>query len=172
MAKPIYSTGDVPTATDFNEWLLNVRWARKAANLDRSSTTTFADDPDLTVSVLANAVYEVRCSLLVHSSSQTAGDFKMKFTGPAGATLLATAYGYDAAATTNNGVVAAGLTLNTTGSFGIVQVVEPWNPVQVSGVLVTSVTAGLFTLQWAQNTSSATVTRLQAHSFLRLERSE
>jgi hypothetical protein len=117
-------------------------------------------------------VYEVRCSLLVHSSSQTAGDFKMKFTGPAGATLLATGYGYDAAATTNNGVVAAGLTLNTTGGFGIVAIAEPWNPVQINGVLVTSGTAGFFTLQWAQNVSTATVTRLQAHSFLMLNRTE
>src|SRR4051812_11958614 len=109
MAAPVFSTGDVPTATQFNEFLVNIRWARKSANLDRSSTTTFADDPDLTLSVLANAVYEVRCSLLVHSASQAAGDFKMKFTAPAGAVLLATASGYDVAATTNNGVVAAGL---------------------------------------------------------------
>jgi hypothetical protein len=172
MVKPIYSTGDVPTATDFNEWLVNTRWARKSANTDRASTTTFADDPDLTLAVLANAVYEVRCSLLVHSANQAAGDFKMKFTAPAGSTLLATAYGYDAAATTNNGVVAAGLTLNTTGSFGVVQVVEPWNPVQVNGVLVTSGTAGFFTLQWAQTASSVTLTRLQAQSFLMLNRTE
>lgn len=172
MAVPVYVTDDVPTADEINDWFVNVRWKRKTANTDRVSTTTFADDPDLSVTVDANEVYEIRCTLLVHSSSQVAGDFKMKFTGPAGATLLATAYGYDAAATTNNGVVAAGLTLNTSGSFGIVSIVEPWNPVQVNGVLVTSVTAGLFTLQWAQNTTSATVTRLQAHSFLRLERSE
>jgi hypothetical protein len=69
-------------------------------------------------------------------------------------------------------VVAAGLTLNTTGSFGVVQVVEPWNPVQVNGVLVTSGTAGFFTLQWAQTASSVTLTRLQAQSFLMLNRTE
>jgi hypothetical protein len=133
MAKPVYSTGDVPTATDFNEWLVNVRWARKSANLDRSSTTTFTDDPDLTLTVLANAVYEVRSSLLIHSSSQVAGDFKFKFTGPAGAVLLSTVTGYDVAATTNNNVVTTGMTLNTSASLGIVSLVEPWNPVQIDG---------------------------------------
>jgi hypothetical protein len=172
LAKPVYSTGDVPTATDFNEWLVNVRWARKSANLDRSSTTTFTDDPDLTLTVLANAVYEVRSSLLIHSSSQVAGDFKFKFTGPAGAVLLSTVTGYDVAATTNNNVVTTGMTLNTSASLGIVSLVEPWNPVQTMGVLVTSGTAGSFTLQWAQNVSSGTVTRLQAQSFLMLNRVE
>jgi hypothetical protein len=172
MAAPVFVTDDVPSADQVNDWFVNVRWKRKTANTDRSSTTTFTDDPDLTVPVDANEVYEVHCSLLIHSSAINAGDFKMKFTAPAGATLLATAYGYDAASATNNDVVAAGLTLNTTGSFGIVSLAEPWNPIQVNGVLVTSGTAGSFTLQWAQNASSATVTRLQAQSFLSLNRRE
>jgi hypothetical protein len=172
MAAPVFVTDDVPTADQVNDWFVNTRWKRKTANLDRSSTTTFTDDTDLIVAVDANEVYEVRCSLLVHSSSAAAGDFKMKFTAPAGAVMLATATGYDTTATTTNNLVTTGLTLNTTASFGVVQTAEPWNPVQISGVLTTSGTAGNFTLQWAQNVSSATVTRLQAQSFLSLNRVE
>jgi hypothetical protein len=69
--------------------------------------------------------------------------------------LLSTVTGYDVAATTNNNVVTTGMTLNTSASLGIVSLAEPWNPVQTMGVLVTSGTAGSFTLQWAQNVSSA-----------------
>jgi hypothetical protein len=172
VAAPIFVTGDVPTASQVNSWFVNTTWARKPNNTDRASTTTFTDDPDLFVNVAANAVYEIRCSLLIHSSNIAAGDFKMKFTAPTGAVMLATLFGYDAAATTNNGIVGAGLTLNTSGSLGAVSIAEPWNPAQVSGTLVTSASAGLFTLQWAQNTSSATVTRLQQHSFISLTRKE
>lgn len=171
MAAPVFSTGDIPTATQVNTWFTNILWARKTANTDRTSTTTFADDPDLTLAVEAGAVYDVRAVLSFHSSSQTASDYKFKFTAPASSTLLAGAVFDDNTGTTLADVVISGLTLNNSPSGGIIQTVEPWNPVLVLGTLVVG-SAGNFTLQWAQNTSSATVTRLQAHSSLRLTRME
>lgn len=173
MAKPIFATDDVPSADDFNDWLVNTNWARKGSFTDKTSNVTFSDDPDLSLPVEAGAVYEVWCSLLVHSSNPAAGDFKMKFTAPAGATLAATFWGYDALATTNSNFVGGGLTLNTQASLGAgVATAEPWNPVQLHGSLIIAGTAGSFTLQWAQNTSSATITRLMTNSCLSLRRVE
>ena len=64
------------------------------------------------------------------------------------------------------------LTLNTVISAGVAQTVEPWNTIAVVGLLVVSGTAGSFTLQWAQNSISATATVAKTNSFLSLRRVE
>ena len=159
---------DLAAALDAN---LAGTFARKTVFTDRAPTVTLADDPELTVAVAANAVYEVLCTLLVHSSSPSGGDFNMKFTGPSGAALAATATGYTTTATTNTGVVATGISLTTTASFGIgIATADPWNPVAIQGTLVTAGASGAFTLQWAQASSSATITRLMNNSALSLRR--
>ncbi len=173
MAELIIATNDVPTASQVNEWFINVNFARKGNFTDRSSTTTLANDPDLSVPVLANAVYVLNAAFLIHSSSAAAGDFKFQFTAPTGSVLLGTVTGYSAAATVNTNVVVSGFTLNTVPALGAgVDVAEPWNPAQITGLLNVGSTGGNFVLQWAQATSSATITRLQTNSFLSLRRVE
>ncbi|HEU5110199.1 MAG TPA: hypothetical protein VFT95_16790 [Micromonosporaceae bacterium] len=170
MAAPTFSTGDVPTATQVNTWFVNVLFARKTGDTSRSSTTTFTDDPHLTVEVEANAVYLVHCNLAYHSTSQTAGDFKAQFTAPASAAFQGSAHTYAAASAAATDDVSAALTLTTTVNCGVVATADPFNPCMISGVLVTSGTSGSFTVQWAQSASSGTATVLKTNSFLALYR--
>jgi hypothetical protein len=145
-------------------------FARKAGDTSRASTTTYADDPDLTVPVAASAVYRVDCGLFYVSSSQTAGDFKAQVVGPSGAALQGTVVGLAAGATTVADDLVSGLTLTTGLSVGVVFTADPYNPCHITGVLVTAGTAGTFKVQWSQNVSHATATVLKANSYLALSR--
>ncbi len=145
-------------------------YARKAADTSRSSTTTHADDPDLTVTVAASAVYLVNCGLYYHSTSQTAGDFKAQFAAPSGAALQASVFTFAAASTATTDDLAGCVTLTTSMSCGVVALADPYNPCQVMGLLVTGGSAGAFKVQWAQNASSGTATVLKANSYLLLQR--
>lgn len=166
MAKPVFSTGDVPTATQFNDWLVNILFAVKPGDTGRASTTTLADDPDLTVAVPANATYHA--TVILRHNSQPAGDFKYTFTGPAGASfdhmgdnieVSGSNFTFDQSYTTS---------LGTTFTSGGIAGVDC--PIRCEGLLITSGTAGNFTLQWAQNTSNAGASTLRARSFMSLRR--
>lgn len=168
-------SGEVLTAALLNTHLrdqlnfLLPAFARKTSDTSRASTTTFADDPHLSVAVEASTVHEVACNFGFQSAG-TAGDVKIQFTGPAGATLLAGVHTTQAAGTATTDDLTTSLTLNTLVSAGVAQTAEPWNTIVVIGLLVTAGTAGNFTLQWAQNTSSATATIGKTNSFLSLRR--
>jgi hypothetical protein len=159
---------------DGTNWVIynpNALYARKTAFTDKTNDTTLANDPHLTLPVQNGAVYEVTCTLLVHSSSAAGGDLNIRFTGPSGSTLAAVVTAYSTAATANTNVVTSGITLNTTASLGVgVFTAEPWNPVAVQGSLITGGSSGSFTLQWSQATSSAATTRLMDNSSLSLRR--
>jgi hypothetical protein len=146
------------------------KFARKTGDTSRNTTTTFANDPDLTVAVTASSVYVVTCNLAYHSSSQSAGDFKMQFTAPAGAALQASVHTFGNTGTAASDDLATSITLTTTASCGVVLTGDPFNPCLVVGLLVVAGTAGNFVVQWAQNTSSGTNTTLKANSFLHLQR--
>lgn len=126
------------------------REVAKAALLNRASNITPTDDPDLTLSVVANAVYEVRC-LAVWTNG--GGGFRMAWNVPAAATMTWTDGG-------GSGMVLPTTNATFTASTGT----------EAVGRLVTGANAGACTLQWAQNTSNAGNTALQAGSFLSLRR--
>lgn len=138
----------VPTVTQSG--VGNFRQVAKAALLNRASTVTPADDPDLTLSVVANAVYEVRC-LPVWTNG--GGGFRMCWNVPALATMTWTDGG------------GSGMTLPTTNATFTAS-----TGTESVGRLVTGANAGSCTLQWAQSTSNAGNTALQAGSFLTLRR--
>lgn len=126
------------------------RQVAKAALLNRASNVTPADDPDLTLSVVANAVYEVR-NLNVWTNG--GGGFRMCWNVPAAATMTWTDGG------------GSGMVLPTTNATFAAS-----TGTEAVGRLVTGANAGSCTLQWAQNTSNAGNTALQAGSFLSLRR--
>ena len=127
-----------------------IRRVAKAAILSRASTVAPADDPDLTLSVVASAVYEVRCMPVWVNGG---GGFRMAWNVPALSTMTWTdGGGLGAVLPTTNATFAA-----STGTEAV-------------GRLTTGVNAGSCTLQWAQNTSNAGATVLQAGSWLSLER--
>jgi len=126
------------------------RQVAKDGLTNRSSTVTPADDPNLTLSVVANAIYEVR-ALLVWTNG--GGGFRMAWNVPPASSMTWTDGG------------GAGAVLPTTNAtFAASTGTEP------VGRLVTGANAGACTLQWAQNTSNAGNTALQAGSFLSLLR--
>lgn len=166
MAAPVFATGDVPTAIQVNEYMVNIHYARKLANTNRTSTTTLADDPDLTLPVLANAEYEFICC--VFYQSQTATDIKWNWTAPSGSTCRFTINGL-------TGTTGAAFTDDQSGAFdygtaiassGIGSILTG---MMFVGVLWTPASGGNLTLQWAQSTSGAATTVL-AGSYMSMRR--
>lgn len=149
----------------------------KASNTDRSSTTTLTDDPDLTFSLAANAVYIVEFYLFFAGNL---GDLQTAWTVPSGASGTRSAMGPGSAATggtSNNmdnvsgrfGVHGFSTTVayggRTTGTTpGINQ------EIAVETSLTTTSSAGACTLKWAQVTSDTNSTRMAAGSWGRATR--
>lgn len=122
----------------------------KSASTSRNTTVTPTADPNLTVSVAANATYMVQC---VVAWTNGGGGFRCDWGAPAGATMVWT---------DNDG---SGLpTLTTQDVFSAT------TGTTLSGALVTTGTSGTFALQWAQNTSNAANTTLLAGCYLWLRR--
>jgi len=143
----------------------------KAANLDRT-TSTLSDDPDLTVQLDANAVYEVEMHL--HYAATDAVRFRTDWTAPSGASGNRSALGPD------QGQILSGTSSGGAGRFGVhnfstvcIYGTRDSNTSQcvaIEEATVTTTTAGTCALQWAQAATSATFTRLAAGSFMRVTR--
>lgn len=159
----VSATGDIATSG-----IGQVLFARRTSDLDRTSTIVRIDDPQLTLSVAANATYELSGYLIFDADA--AGDFAMNFTSPAGSVLNWTGIGQGNGATTTVGTV---YTANTTGTgavaFGGVGAGTNLT-VSMFGNLRTTGTAGSLTLQWAQSVSNAVATTLLTDSTIILRR--
>lgn len=138
----------VPTVTQSG--VGNFRQVAKAGTTSRASNITPADDPDLTLSVVANAVYEVRC-LLVWTNG--GGGMRVAWNVPALSSMTWTDGG-------GSGMTAAATNSTFVSSTGT----------EMVGRLATGANAGNCVLQWAQNTSNAGATVVQAGCFLTLRR--
>ncbi|MDX2697018.1 hypothetical protein [Streptomyces ipomoeae] len=148
-------------------------YVRKTADESVTSSTTLQNDNELVLAVSASATYFFRVWLMATDATDANGDIKFAFTFPTGAvchfsgkgphTLLASgAFGdgeYIARNTATSGSTVASYGL-TTSVIGI----------ELTGLLIVSGTAGNLQLQWAQNTSDANATTVQAGSFMTLER--
>ncbi|MFJ8804187.1 hypothetical protein [Streptomyces sp. NPDC102487] len=144
----------------------------KAASTDRSSTTTFADDPDLTTTLAANAVYRVRFCLFY--AALDAARFKTMWTVPVNASGNRSAQGPD------QGVILSGTSSGGTGRFGVHNFTTACTYgtrdhatnlcIAVEEATVFTLDAGTLALQWAQATSNATAARLGIGSSLTVKR--
>jgi len=131
--------------------------AGKAADTDRNSTATFADDPDLTVAVEAGGVYHVDM-LLVYSANATP-DLKYQFV-----------------TTTGNGTLLVDDTfVYNMNFFGLATAqsvpCSGWGShigAAVHGVLYVAGAADTFKVQWAQNSSNAGTSTMHKGSMIRL----
>lgn len=169
-AIPTFPAGHLPSPDEFT--FMNPLRAYKAADTSRSSTSTLANDPDLFVTPIVNAVYAVQLFLMVQGG--TVGDMKVDFTFPAGATFPWGFIAYD------NGITGAPAAVNaiafgapTSGSsfFNVgLTGAGSQNTVPVYGLLTMGSTAGNLTLQWAQSTSDGTAATIKAGSWMRAER--
>ena len=142
-------------------------WYLKAANTTRTSTTTVADDPDLSVAVEANGIYYVKFEIKFEGLA--AADFKTQWSVPSGATGNRNVNGPGSTAADSNadnlsskwGVhgLATAVTYNCArDSASLQQWCQEW------AVITVGATAGNVSLAWAQGTSNATGTVVVAGS--------
>lgn len=164
MANSGLRVGHIATPADFDAIGIYVL---KTSTESVTSSTTLQNDDQLALPVSANSKYTIEGLIIYDGAS--AGDFKVAFTTPSGATINWTAGGpqsgigvtsYNANVATSSGAALA-LACNGAGnSMGA-------NP---KGYLSVSSTSGNLQLQWAQQASSATATRVFLGSWLRLTR--
>lgn len=143
-------------------------FARKPASTNRNSTVVNSPDPDLQLSVVASAVYEVS-GMLIFSGDPNA-DLKIGFTAPTNATFSWNATGQNNAATSTVGpVITDAQTISNTGF--ILGCLSGNNlTAKIQGLLRTQLTPGTFGLSWSQASSTGTDVILYADSYLRLTR--
>jgi hypothetical protein len=164
---PSYGVGQVLPSADVDQWFLPIV-AQKAADTSRASNTTLSADPDLVVTVSANATYEFTC-FLRHSGATTPGDIKWNWVIPSGALLRYTAVHNEGSTTgLGNSIIinAAGdVVFDENGAATGTEV-----GAFLHGFLNVAATAANVQLQWAQNASSGTATILKQYSHLILRR--
>jgi hypothetical protein len=142
--------------------------AYKTATETVTSSTVLQNDDQLFLPVTTNARYILDGVLFYTGAASPAGDLKLLFSGPAGATMKWTNRGVNTSALTAYNVVSETLSAGSPRAVGTNGATEmsafPF------GTVTTSSTSGNLQLQWAQNSSSATGTVLAAGSFIRLVR--
>ncbi|MET8694678.1 hypothetical protein ABZV65_19295 [Streptomyces bauhiniae] len=143
----------------------------KTVTLDRTSNT-LTDDPDLTIQLDAGAVYKVEYHL--HYAATDAARFRTAWTVPPAAAGNRSAIGPDQAqilsATSSGGTGRWGV--HNFGTACIYGTRDSNNNqcVALEEALVTTTSAGTCALQWAQQNTNATASRLAAGSFMRVTR--
>lgn len=156
----------------FNALINDWDTVHKTADESVISSTTMQNDNHLLVSVAANAEYEIELQMAANGSA--AGDIKLQWTIPSGATTQRFCRGPDtssagsSAATTIrcNGVTNGHGTAINYGLFSTSE--QSW--IEERMYIVTAGTAGVVQLQWAQNASTATNTTVEAGSYISYRR--
>lgn len=145
----------------------------KPSSTDRASTTSFADDPDLTYAVAANTVWYVR--FVLHAAALAAADIKTDWTVPSGvsgnrAVLGPGSTAADSAA--DNIAMRAGVHGFGTSILynGVRNSASLHFLIVEEAVVEVGATAGSIAIRWAQGTSDATATQVRAGSFMEVKR--
>lgn len=167
MAMKVFNVGDVLGAADVNEYLVNTRFAVKPSDTSRNTTTTFANDPDLTVAVDANKSYALE--MFLNYTAQAGQDLKYTFSVPASASLNGGVNGLFVASTTF-ALQPYDSTFTVTSTVSLLGQTVFDTSARISGILATAGTAGSITLRWAQNTSGGNNTIVRAGSYMLLRR--
>ncbi|MBT2508796.1 hypothetical protein J7I98_23500 [Streptomyces sp. ISL-98] len=165
---PTIASGRRMSAGVYQSMLPQEKW--KTAHEDRSATTTFADDTDLTTELEANAVYHV--IMYLHYAAISTAGFKTAWTVPSGATGNRSAQGAGSAATDATAATTSRFGVHaftTSVSYGTRNSASNQCLAQEEAI-VTTTSAGTLAVQWAQTTSDATATRLGAGSIMIVRR--
>lgn len=136
--------------------------ASKSATTSRNNTIVLADDPHLRVTVAANTRYPLDAFLDVTAGGSTP-DLKMKFTIPAGASIVGRWDVIDTGSSFDFGV-----STDLTTAFVIPVDAAHHSMVHIVGFVVVGGTVGDVVVQWSQDTSNAAFVNLLLGSWLRL----
>lgn len=138
----------------------------KTFDTARASNTTLTADPDLAITVAANAVYVLDGNIVFTGDLPTIADFKADWTIPIGAVFRWSRNGYPVNNSSNLDTVETDhSTIRVLGTYGSATNLTA----AIRGRVVTT-NPGVITFRWAQNTSSATQTIVRGGSWLRLQR--
>lgn len=148
------------------------RYVAKTADTSRSSTSTLADDPELTATVVANGVYYVEF-LVSAKSTSTTPNIKTAWTTP-------TATGLKFCIGPTNSAADFTTRTNTRGRFSahnfstsndyITNSTNVGIAILEKGIVTVGGSGGTIAFQWAQNTSNATATVVEAGSYMYIRR--
>lgn len=144
-------------------------WVRKTSDESVTSSTVLQNDDQLKLTLAASSVYEF--TAYIGYEGPTTGDIKIAFSYPTGGTISWAPVGGIAALSSDTAttVVIRPRVDNTSDTFGAFGVGTPC-VVRLSGIVLTSTTAGDLQMQWAQGTSDVTATIVKTNSFLRAEK--
>ena len=165
MAIPVWAAGQVLSNSDVNVWFVPIV-ATKPSDTGRTSTTSITNDPDLQITLAANASYDLTAKLAYKGGTNGASDIQIQVNAPSGATGFwgAVRLQITSFPTTTAIYNPFGNNVNAgTNGTGNPQ------PFFIHGS-VTTTTAGTLAVAWAQNTSSVTATTMMAGSLLSCQR--
>jgi hypothetical protein len=166
---PDWAAGDPITASMLNYTQGDV--IVKSVDTSRASTTTFADDPDLTTTLDASAVYFVE--MWLHVVSPITEGIKLSWTVPTGATGNRSVIGIGSSQSVSN---ADGVTSRLgVHNFSTVVVYgdrnnDTFQTKVVETSVLTTTSSGTLALAWAQNASGSTPAVVSAGSCMRVKR--
>lgn len=136
--------------------------AAKTSDTARSSDNTATDDPELKFTAEANKTYLVKVE---YYASFGAGDFRIDFSGPAGASGT-----YNYGQLTNNSSFSNGLTLAgnsiAIGTESGLNIPGTALMGHATAIITTDETAGDICFQWGQNTSQPAATTVVLGSLI------
>jgi hypothetical protein len=167
LAIPTWNVGDVLTASDVNTWFVPMT-ARKGSDQLVTSSTALVDDADLLVTTLAiNAAYDFELLLNCTGAAIGTGDVKVAMVWPSGAAGEWYGLGFatsGASPTISHMETSSG----AAHAFGIDGAGQ--SPVRITGSVRTVLFGGTLKLQWAQNSSSGTSTKVLKDSVMKVWR--
>ena len=142
----------------------------KTSDLVINNNNTLQNDPHMTFSLPANSVHIFEVTAFL-TASNTNADWQIKFTGPAGFTMLWGPDGSSGALPVWGGISTANtppaLTAETTTlSFGHNTSGGPATGIHIRGYIETTGTSGTFRVQWAQATAQAFNSIVKKNSYL------
>lgn len=142
------------TFGDFGSGGSSTLTAYKTADQSKTSTTTLADDADLTVTLEASSVYAFE--MMLRADIAVTPDMDFAFTMPAGTAGSISPPGINSVTETD---MSSEYNIKGGGNVTINSFI---------GQVETSTTAGAFTFKWAQNISDASATTVKKGSWIRL----
>lgn len=164
-----FSVNEYLTDSDVNAYFTQQQVAIKAATESVTSSTTLQDDNELFFTVQANTNYWFDGFLITDGA--VGGDIKLAMFLPSGTIRWLTS-GLDVAATaTLADVNRRGILTGTATGADVGTIAAATSSIiPPSGIVRVGATGGTAKLQWAQNASSVTATRVFLGSFIRFLR--
>ena len=139
---------------------------RKTSDTDRSSTTTFADDPDLVITPTTDTNYIF--DAVIFGNGDVTPDIKYEFGGPASnATIKLATWGGQGSSNTSRSFKST-TTFNQSNNW-LLGATGTTHVYRISGIITIGSTAGDIAFRWAQRVSNLATCTIEAGSYMRME---